>query len=244
MFKFLEKQSLYIQLADYLENEIRLNFVPNQKLKSERELTEEYQVSRITVRQALQELEKRGLIYKKQGLGTFVSEVLEPSVDLSLIYSFTDHMKKIGKVPSTRILSFRKVSASESIANQLNVPFGSTLYEIERLRLANDVPMMFERTYLPAEIFPNLVEDMLNMNPLYTIFKENYEQSIRSLEEEFYASLALDRESEFLNIRRQSAVLHIIRKSFNQKNIPIEYTFSIARADQFKYRVSVKGRSF
>ncbi|MGZ7278189.1 GntR family transcriptional regulator, partial [Streptococcus pyogenes] len=78
-----------------LEEEIRESMLANDKLSSERELTQIYGVSRITVRLALQELENRGLVYKKHGKGTFVSEIGDSAVDLSTAYSFTEQMKKL-----------------------------------------------------------------------------------------------------------------------------------------------------
>ncbi|WP_258526890.1 GntR family transcriptional regulator, partial [Streptococcus suis] len=97
------EKPLYLQLVDELEVAIRERMAPNDKLFSERELTQVYGVSRITVRLALQELEKRGLVYKKHGKGTYVSEISDTAVDLSQAYSFTEQMKKIGKVPSNVI---------------------------------------------------------------------------------------------------------------------------------------------
>lgn len=91
------EKPLYLQLVDELEVAIRERMAPNDKLFSERELTQVYGVSRITVRLALQELEKRGLVYKKHGKGTYVSEISDTAVDLSQAYSFTEQMKKLGK---------------------------------------------------------------------------------------------------------------------------------------------------
>ncbi len=80
------EQPLYLQLVDQLEMEIRNSMLANDKLSSERELTKMYGVSRITVRLALQELEKRGLVYKKHCKGTYVSEISDSAVDLSAAY--------------------------------------------------------------------------------------------------------------------------------------------------------------
>lgn len=231
------EQPLYLQLVDQLEMEIRNSMLANDKLSSERELTKIYGVSRITVRLALQELEKRGLVYKKHGKGTYVSEITDSAVDLSAAYSFTDQMKKLGKVPQTKILSFRLIEAPESIAQQMQIAPGELIFEIERLRIANDAPMMIERSYVPHTLFDGLTEEMLSMHPLYELFQLQFSQTIRLAEEEFYASIALDNEAELLGIRSGSPVLHLLRKTFNTKNIVIEYTFSIARADQFRYKI-------
>ncbi|HEL9630656.1 GntR family transcriptional regulator [Streptococcus suis] len=232
---------LYLQLVDTLEIIIRDNMEPNEKLFSERELTQVYGVSRITVRLALQELEKRGLVYKKHGKGTYVSEISNSAVDLSQAYSFTEQMRRIGKIPSTKILSFSTILVTDFIAQQLQVSLGDQVFELERLRLADGIPMMLERTYVPVEIFPQLSKERLEELPLYEIFFEDYGQQIRLAEEEFYASIALDNEANLLRIPNSSPVLHLIRKTYNDRNRLIEFTFSIARGDQFRYKVSHQG---
>lgn len=232
---------LYLQLVDTLEIIIRDNMEPNEKLFSERELTQVYGVSRITVRLALQELEKRGLVYKKHGKGTYVSEISNSAVDLSQAYSFTEQMRRIGKIPSTKILSFSTILVTDFIAQQLQVSLGDRVFELERLRLADGIPMMLERTYVPVEIFPQLSKERWEELPLYEIFFEDYGQQIRLAEEEFYASIALDNEANLLRIPNSSPVLHLIRKTYNDRNRLIEFTFSIARGDQFRYKVSHQG---
>lgn len=232
------EKPLYLQLVDELEVAIRERMAPNDKLFSERELTQVYGVSRITVRLALQELEKRGLVYKKHGKGTYVSEISDTAVDLSQAYSFTEQMKKIGKVPRTSILSFELVKASDYIAQHLQLSQGEEVFEVERLRLADEVPMMLERTYVPASLFPVLAAQRMKSTPLYEIFSEDYHQVIRLAEEEFYASIALDNEAKILGIPSNSPVLHLVRKTYNDKNRIIEFTFSIARADQFRYKIT------
>ncbi|BDD42041.1 GntR family transcriptional regulator [Streptococcus ruminantium] len=237
MVRQVVEKPLYLQLVDELEVAIRDRMAPNDKLFSERELTQVYGVSRITVRLALQELEKRGLVYKKHGKGTYVSEISKAAVDLSQAYSFTEQMKEIGKVPRTSILSFELVKATNYIAQHLQVSFGEEVLEIERLRLADEVPMMLERTYVPVSLFSGLTAQRMKEKPLYEIFSEDYGQTIRLAEEEFYASIALDNEAKILGIPSNAPVLHLVRKTYNDKNRMIEFTFSIARADQFRYKI-------
>lgn len=232
-----QEKPLYLQLVDILEIQIRNTMAPNDKLFSERELTQIFGVSRITVRLALQELEKRGLVYKKHGKGTYVSEIQDAVVDLSAAYSFTEQMKKIGKKPQTEILSFHRLQASEQVAKTLQISSGDWVFELERLRLADDVPMMLERSYVPANLFEGLSEELLQHKPLYEVFSDDYGQFIRLAEEEFYASIALDNEAKLLDIQANSPVLHLLRKTYNDKNRMIEFTFSIARADHFRYKI-------
>lgn len=232
------QRPLYMQIVDILELKIRESMSPNDKLLSERELSEHYGVSRITVRLALKELEIRGLIYKKQGKGTYVSGINEPATDLSATYSFTEEMRKQGREPKTTILSFEKLTVTPYLSNLLDVNKGTEIFELERLRLADDKPLMLERTFLPFQKFSTLSEGMLRQKPLYDIFSEDYHEMVRFAEEECYASIALDYEASLLEIKKGDPVLHVIRKTYNEKNVLIEYTFSIARADQFRYRIT------
>lgn len=232
------QKPLYLKMVETLELTIRDAMVAHERLPSERELSEDFNVSRITVRQALKELEARGLIYKLQGKGTFVSNIENVKTDLASTYSFTDQMKQLGKQPKTTILSFEKVSVTPYLASYLNMDVGSDVYELERLRLADGLPLMFERTYMPVTPFEGLSQELLSRKPLYDIFAQDFEQKIRTAEEEFAASIALDYEAELLDIPKGSAVLHITRRTYNDKNVMIEFTFSIARADQFRYRIT------
>lgn len=232
------EKPLYLQLVDALEKEIRGTMSAHDKLTSERELTQLYGVSRITVRLALKELEDRGLVYKKHGKGTFVSENSDSVVDLSSMYSFTEQMKKLGKEPETKVLSFQQIEVTDAIAKQMNLDTGASVYEIERLRLANKVPLMLERTYVPMSLFEGMTQEMLSTKSLYDSFREDFGQLVRQADEEFYASIALENEAGYLNIKSGDPVLHVIRKTFNMKNRVIEYTFSIARADQFRYHTT------
>ncbi|AGM97862.1 GntR family transcriptional regulator [Streptococcus iniae] len=232
------QQPLYMQMVDVLEVKIRETMSPNDKLLSERELSETYGVSRITVRLALKELEIRGLIYKKQGKGTYVSAIKEPATDLSSAYSFTEEMKKQGRQPQTKILSFQKMAVTPYLSGLLGLEVGVEVIEIERLRLADGMALMLERTFLPSEVFTSLTEEMVSQKPLYDIFSEDYQQVVRFAEEEFYASIALDYEASLLDIKKGDPVLHLVRKTNNDRNLMIEYTFSIARADKFRYRIT------
>ena len=135
MLDLASEKPLYLQLVDTLEEEIRESMLANDKLSSERELTQIYGVSRITVRLALQELENRGLVYKKHGKGTFVSEIGDSAVDLSTAYSFTEQMKKLGKVPQTSILSFSVIEAPESIAQEMQLSTGELIFELEPVNI-------------------------------------------------------------------------------------------------------------
>ncbi|MCO8290604.1 GntR family transcriptional regulator [Tetragenococcus halophilus] len=230
-------QPLYYQLLDFLKNQIENEMVAHDKLPSEREIEKRFGVSRTTVRLALQELESDGYVYRRHGKGTFVSELSNQTAALAGVYSFTEQMKKIGRKPNTQILAFEQVEADKRIAESLQISLGETAYKIKRLRLADDEPLMVETSYLPIKPFLSLKKEQLEQKPLYDVFSEDFEQKIRLADEEFYASIATGEDAEVLRIRPDSPVLHLIRLTYNKKNEVIEYTLSVARADQFHYKV-------
>lgn len=232
-----KKQSLYGKLVDQIKLSIETDLKPHDLLPSERELAEIYGVSRTTVRLALQELEHLGFIYKKHGKGTFVSSISKSILNLTGAYSFTEQMLSMGKEPKTIILDFEVIESNKYFSEQLGIHKGSKLIKIKRLRLADDEPMMLERSYLPYKRFETLTSQRLEEKPMYDIFLTDYNETIKCAEEEFYASIVSDKDATFLNVPKSSAALNLVRKTYNQANEVIEYTLSVARADQFRYKV-------
>lgn len=139
----------YQRIADHLRTEI-LNeeFLPGEKLPSEKRLCDYYKVSRITVRQALKTLENEGLLYKKQGMGAFVKEVA-PIPNLVQLTDFSEDMRRAGLASSSKLISFGKVEANEMVNTILEIPPEKSLMKLERIRFANEVPVAFDITWLP-----------------------------------------------------------------------------------------------
>lgn len=98
--------------------------------------------------------------------------------------------------------------------------------------------MMVERTYLPVSEFVSLTFEDVASKPLYDIMEKDYHEKIRLAEEEFYASIARSADAQALGIAEGAPVLELVRTTYSDKNMVIEYTHSVARADQFKYKVT------
>lgn len=228
---------LYDQLVNLLVKEIEENLRPNDKMLSEREICQVYDVSRTTVRLALTELENMGYIYKQPGKGSFVASLNRDKQNLMDYYSFTEQMKQQGKEPQTKIIDFQKVYVNEYICGKLNVGPTDLVYKLKRLRLADGFPMMVEYTYIPVSDFPELTLDKLNEKPLYNVFNEDYHKIIKLAEEEFSASLVTEKEAAMLDVPIQSACLKLKRVAYDRTNKVVEFTISTARSDQFNYKV-------
>ena len=150
------------------------------------------------------------------------------TANLTQTYSFTEQMKAIGRVPKTTILEFTEVEADKNIAVEMNARLGERLYKIKRLRIADGVPLMIECTYLPSRKFFALKRPMI---------EQDFHEKVRVAEEEFYASIARHSDARLLEIAEGAPVLDLIRTTYDMNNEVIEYTRSVARADQFKYKV-------
>lgn len=236
MFKRSRGIALYHQLESELIDLINKGDIKeNDKLPSEREICNQYNVSRTTARQAIGELERKEYVYKVHGKGTFVSPKVYKQ-QLLKFYSFTEEMKKLGKKPSSEVLGFELIKANEKIALKLGINKDENIYKILRLRIADDIPMMLEFTYLPEYRFLNLKDNMLRERPMYDIFREKYNVSITKAKESFKPVLINKNDSKILNVKEGTAAMKIERITYENENI-IEYTVSISRGDKFEYNV-------
>ena len=170
---------------------------PNDRMLSERRICDEYGVSRTTVRLAMADLEHMGYIYKRHGKGTFVAALNQNSQNLMDSYSFTDHMKAQGKNPSTKVLSFEILESTKYFAEKVRYKLRKKIIKIMRLRLADNIPMMLERTYLPMREFAGLTQEKVITKPLYEIFREDYGEIIKVADEEFSAGIVSDKRRSY-----------------------------------------------
>ena len=231
------KQPLYDQLVDLLSDKIQNEMHPGDALPSERDLAETYGLSRTTVRLAMSELEELGLVTRKHGKGTFVSSVLRDTTDLMGTYSFTDQMRSLGRVPHTEVIDFEVREASKFVAQNMDLRLGEAVFRMRRLRTADGVPMMLERTYMPVKVFDGLTQRMVETKSLYEIVEQDFRMKIKTAEEAFGARAARPDEARLLKIDEDAPVLHLVRTTYNSKNVVIEYTRSVARADMFEYKI-------
>ncbi|MCF8001747.1 MAG: GntR family transcriptional regulator [Halanaerobiales bacterium] len=229
--------SLYYQLKQIIKKKIENGeYQENDKLPSESELCERYDISRATVRQALTELQNEDYIYKVHGKGSYVSSnKLEQ--DLLKFYSFTNEMKKIGKEPSSKVIDFELIKCDQKIAEQLQIEENEKVYKFIRLRLADNVPMMLEYTYLPYKEFADFPSEELDYRPLYDILTINYNVSFSKAEEIFRATLLREYEAGKLNCVEGGPGILLERITYDINETIIEYTKSISRGDKFKYHV-------
>lgn len=209
---------------------------PHDVLPNERGLAQRFGVSRMTLRNVLAELAAEGVVQSVHGVGTFVAEPrLSKEV---LVSSFTEDMQRRGHVPSSRVLMAQVLPAPAAIAESLGLERGAPVYNIERLRLADEQPVCIENAYFPAAELPGLLEQDLS-GSLYTLIRERYERRIVRAVTMVSARSLSKRESELLADRPRSAALRFERVTFDHRGRPLEHCVTIYRSGRFDLRYTV-----
>jgi GntR family transcriptional regulator len=226
---------LYGKVEEVLASEIgRGELKPGDRLPSEDELLARFGVSRITVRRAIQNLIQRGTLEIRRGLGTFV---LAPKVsqELTKLTGFVEDMDIHGRKASARVVSKSVVAANEIVAHHLGISKGTRVMRIERVRLADSVPMSFDETYLPLEIGQKIVRNNLRVNPIFTLLEEKYGFSLTEAEYKLEAVSASARVAEALAVREGSPIFRIERTSFAKGGQPVDYETLSYRGDLIRF---------
>jgi GntR family transcriptional regulator len=228
----------YMQVMNYYIPLIKTGKLKEgDKMPTEEEICELFSISRITVRRALEGLQQGGYIYKQQGKGSFVM-TKKTGFQLNHLKGFTEEMKALGKEPSSEILTFEIIPPSEKVAETLGIDTNQKIYRLERLRLADGVPIAIERVHLPFYRFPTLRTVNLEES-LYEILQYQFGcESYKGIEE-IHAGLASEEEARMLQIVPGSAVLHINRTTYEREGMAYEYVESTYRGDQYQFTVTL-----
>lgn len=217
----------YYQLKEIMREKIRSGeWMPGDLIPSERELGEQYGISRMTARQAITELVNEGLFYREQGKGTFVSRH-KITQQLLHLTGFTEDIRARGQCPGTRVLSASMCPADETVAERLHIRHGEAVFCLQRLRLANDEPLAIEQSYLHFPNCEQLAEDDLEKNSLYRLLETKYGQLLLEAEQELEAGLVSEEEAPLLEVPVGSPALYTRRTTYVERNQPIEYARAI-----------------
>lgn len=241
--KFQKKTGmpLYLQIKEHLLTKIDAGVWPEDSMiPTESELCEEYNVSKITVREAIKILVKDGRLSRKPGKGTFVTkQKIEQKLDR--FFSFTRWAKQNGLEPASRILKVETLPCDVHIARHLNIAEGEPVTRIERLRLGNNEPLMLEVIWVPSSLCPDLhLHDLSNI-PLNDILETEYGITLAKATESIEPQTADDYISKLLGIDRDVLLLHVEHTAYATSNRIVYFVTSSYRGDRVKFSIELKG---
>lgn len=231
--------TLYYQLKEKFLHMILSNrWKAGQKIPSEMELCATYNVSRITVRKALEDLVRSEYLTRHQGKGTFVANA---PIEHRLLkfYSFSEELKLKGMNECAELLLFDIISATGKVSNQLSLQTGSLAFKLTRLRSVDGIPYTVETSFIPKELCPDLTDELVSENGLYNAMRSLGIYPERAVEK-FRATVLEKLEAKLLQRDLNSPAIHLERITYSGVN-KIEYCSSIVRGDFFTYTVELKG---
>jgi GntR family transcriptional regulator len=231
---------LYYQLETILRRRILAgDFSPGVPLPSEEALGQEYDVSRITVRQALSSLEQDGLILRRRGKGTFVMEKAFPVETPKLTGSMED-LILMGIQTSTNILNTSIVDPSDTIRNRLELEAGDQVYRIEKVRSVENEPFSYVINYLPFRIGEKIRMESLKVKPLLMVLEDDLGIRANGADQTIEATVADAHVAPLLDIRVGDPLLKVERTVYDIKSKPVEYVSVLYRADKYIFNVKLK----
>ncbi len=230
---------LFQQAKDEIKRKILDGtFAPHDKLPSERELTEQFKMSRVTIRQALSELQREGLIFKINGKGTFVSKP-KASFDVSTLKGFGETAVSLGQESFSKLISVSHHSNFNTINKKLNLPPGETAVRIQRLRYLNREPLAFDITYAPKDLGERLAASDIERRDILEILENDFQLHIDMADVGIEALLCEKNLAEQLSVEEASAIMHIERTILDANHLPLLYENLYYRGDNFKFGMNV-----
>lgn len=223
----------YQQLHRYLSEKIKLGHLGvNRQLPPERELAEQAQVSRVTVRQAISQLVADGLLEQRRGSGTYVlQQAPRHEQSLSSLVSFSETMRARGSTSESRVLNADLATPTTDEIVNLGLAPSARVARIERLRLADGVPMALETSSLPENI---LHQPKKVTTSLYSVLRDIGRAPTRAIQRVTAVNLTA-KEAQLLNMSPNAAALRIIRIGYLDSGRPIEFTRGLYRSETYDF---------
>lgn len=230
---------IYYQLKELIRGKIAEGvWKPGDMIPSERELSEQWSISRMTVRQALKELAMEGVLRREKGRGTYVAW---PKVEqrLTRLTGFTEDMQRRGQDSSARVLRLEMIEASIVVAKALGITPGTPVLLLERLRLAGGDPLAIESSHLYFDKVGELLNEDFAKQSLYHTLAQRYDVIPTRAEQQVEATICLPSQCELLGLDEGSAILHNRRVTYDQYGHAFEYTDSAYRGDRYIFYVEL-----
>jgi GntR family transcriptional regulator len=230
---------LYLQITDILRARILDgSYQPNHQMMSESEMMATFGVSRITVRQALNNLQSEGLIFRIPGKGSFVSRP-RAFQNLGSLQGFGTAMREMGYETHSQVLSARAMKPPQQVLERLQLAKGDKVMELRRLRFLNREPISVDVSYLPQAIGARVAKADLANRDIFAILENDLQIALGHADLQINSTLADDALAAQLRVTEGSPVLFIERVIHTPDGSPLEYEELYYRGDAFRFKVRV-----
>jgi len=232
-------------LYDLIEQNLRELILSGQlnlgeAVPSEWELANLYGVSRLTVRNALDNLTRQGWLIRRHGVGTFVAHPNITEISPNKL-SFTEQMRAIGRKPSSRLVSLRVLAAEAEVAMMLKLELGDPVVEIVRVRLADDEPVLLETSYLSQKRFPGLENATeLTSSSLYEWLCTHYQTKVTVMDQTLEPVLLNENQAQYLETQSGAPAMLSKVQAYSNGGEPIEFSWSVTCGDQCRFYFSFR----
>lgn len=217
-------------------------FTPGQQLALEKEMCTQYGVSRITIKRAVDELVKEGLVVKRRGSGTFVKSLEDEDVkEISMANQFSGFTATFqGHEIGTKVLRFDIVHPAEDVASKLQMSVDDFIYNIVRVRSLDDKPIVVEYTQMPIQLIPGIKQQVLE-HSIYGYIEGELKLKIQSAHRTVRAVMPTEEEKKELDIHGILPILEVTQIAFLDDGRPFEFSIAHHRGDRNAYRsVSIR----
>jgi GntR family transcriptional regulator len=229
----------YLQIEDWIEEMItKGRFQIGDRLPSESKLATLCEVNRNTIRQAISELVNQGVLYTKNGVGTFISSKMPEKARYSLdhISSSAEDIRAAGYAPITRLISKGVIEATEEIADKLMLGTNRKIIQIVRLRLGDQTPFILERSHLPYGEFKGIL-DLDLTGSLYQLLVDEFDVELDRSVQTLRAVLLEGQEASLLKLPPGSPGMFLESTIYNRNGVAIELLQSHYRGDKYVFKV-------
>lgn len=228
--------------ADLRRDIIGGKYQPGEQLALEKEMCEQYKVSRITIKRAVDALVSQGLVVKRRGSGTFIKSLKDEDVkELGMANQFsgfaaTYHDRDV----QTDVMKFEIVHPDESVAARLQITTEDFIYDIIRVRKLEGIPVVIEYTKMPIQLIPGIRKGILE-DSIYTYIEGTLKLRIQSAHRTVKADMPTEAERKLLQIDEILPILEVEQVAFLDDGLPFEYSVSRHRGDRNVFRsVSIR----
>ncbi len=230
---------IYIQIRESLRAEIMGGHLKRgEQLPSENELAAKYSVSRMTMRQSIEDLVDEGLLYRRHGVGTFVA-FPRLQRDHTRLTSFFDKAENEGVKVRAKLLGLEVIPATPKVAEALDIPAGTRVIRVKTLRYADGEPITVHDAHIPHKLFPNLVNENLEVQHLWTLFEKSGYR-VRRAVQRLEAREASKEVAHLMKIKEGAPVLFKERTVYADDGTPIEFTYCYNRGDLYSLTVALE----